>query len=116
MIELNAAKRQIAKLGLANLQFPPDIEGMVYLAAALAKHALSEAHAGLVVDGWIENLPQWPKPSEIIQVCGSIPDPAAETVRGRRSQCRECSGTGWKIMERGGVEGAVRCECSAVTT
>ncbi|MEQ1949601.1 MAG: ATP-binding protein [Bryobacteraceae bacterium] len=25
--------------------------------------------------------------------------------------CPHCSGTGWKIVERGGLSGAVRCEC-----
>jgi DNA replication protein DnaC len=33
--------------------------------------------------------------------------PAAEV-------CRECNGTGWKIVEREEVSGAVRCECVAV--
>jgi len=32
--------------------------------------------------------------------------PAAEV-------CRECNGTGWKIVEREEVSGAVRCECVA---
>jgi DNA replication protein DnaC len=27
--------------------------------------------------------------------------------------CRECNGTGWKIVEREEVSGAVRCECAA---
>jgi DNA replication protein DnaC len=29
--------------------------------------------------------------------------------------CQVCGGTGWKIVERAGLSGAVRCECAAVT-
>ncbi|MGH9559268.1 MAG: ATP-binding protein, partial [Bryobacteraceae bacterium] len=29
------------------------------------------------------------------------------------SNCPNCGGTGWKIVERAGMSGAVRCECAA---
>ena len=31
------------------------------------------------------------------------------------NNCSLCSGTGWKIVERGGLSGATLCECSAAT-
>ncbi len=31
------------------------------------------------------------------------------------SNCAVCSGTGWKIVQRAGLSGAVRCECAAAT-
>jgi len=30
-------------------------------------------------------------------------------------KCPKCDGTGWKIVQKSGLEGATRCECSAVT-
>jgi DNA replication protein DnaC len=31
------------------------------------------------------------------------------------ANCAQCSGTGWKIVERAGLSGAERCDCAAVT-
>jgi DNA replication protein DnaC len=30
-------------------------------------------------------------------------------------KCPKCDGTGWRIVQKSGLEGATRCECSAVT-
>ena len=30
-------------------------------------------------------------------------------------KCPKCDGTGWKIVQKSGLEGATRCECSAIT-
>src|SRR6185437_9131936 len=30
------------------------------------------------------------------------------------STCPNCGGTGWKIVERAGISGALRCECASV--
>ncbi len=30
--------------------------------------------------------------------------------------CPDCAGTGWKIVERNGIEGAARCECAKMLT
>src|SRR5579871_468405 len=29
--------------------------------------------------------------------------------------CPKCEGTGWRIVEKAGLSGAVRCDCAAVT-
>jgi len=30
-------------------------------------------------------------------------------------KCPKCDGTGWKIVQKSGLDGATRCECSAIT-
>jgi hypothetical protein len=114
VIDLALAKKEIAKLGSANLQFPPDKDGMSYLARTLSKRAVSETHAAAVIDRWIEHWPQWPKPSEIVSACENITDPKQAAITARRQNCGECHGTGWLTVRRGEYEGVKRCECSAV--
>src|SRR5690242_19465876 len=95
MIDIRSAKQELAKLQAAGLSFPPDEKAAGVLAKALAKHAQSETHAAAVVDAWIEKWPQWPKPSEITQLCQNIADPKQAQARAARENCQRCHGTGF---------------------
>src|SRR5665213_1067856 len=74
MIEQKSALRHVESFRFANLDFAPDPEGTKVLAKMLAKHALSDEHAGAVVASWIAHWPKWPRPSDIKQACESTAD------------------------------------------
>lgn len=94
-IDISTAMNEVSKLAVAKLDYPPEAAGVKVLARALAKHAQSESHAAAVVDGWIDSWPQWPKPSEITQLCQNIADPKQSFARAKREGCTRCNGTGW---------------------
>ncbi len=110
MIDMNTAKTEIAKFHEAKLNFPPDEKAAAVLTKALAKHAQSESHAAAVVDGWIEKWPQWPKPSELTQLCHVIADPKQAQARQAREKCDRCHGTGWvEVQGEFGMTAAYPC-------
>lgn len=45
--------------------------------------------------------------------CWSMPEDAAATEQ-RGQPCPHCGGSGWRIVERDGLSGAERCECSLI--
>lgn len=94
-IDISTAMNEVTKLAVAKLDYPPEAAGVKVLGKALAKHAQSESHAAAVVDGWIDSWPQWPKPSEITQLCQTIADPKQAHARAKREGCGRCNGTGW---------------------
>ena len=99
MIDSRTAKQEVARLAGAALSFAPDKGGADILAKALEKHAKSEKHASVVITRWIESWPQWPKPSELVQLCGNIPDPGQDAARQAREECQRCGGSGWISVE-----------------
>lgn len=123
-IDVATATNEIAKLAVAKLNYPPDLDGTKMLAKALARHAQSKSHAVAVIDGWIEAWPQWPKPSDITQLCGTIADPdGTAEKRIAAPDCWWCTGTGWEDIE--GVvksgpfagqpcSGVARCRCGGM--
>lgn len=116
MIDTNTAKTEIAKLHEAKLNFPPDEKAAAVLTKALAKHARSEHHAAAVVDGWIEKWPQWPKPSEITQLCQVIADPKQAHARQAREKCGRCHGTGYvEVQGEFGMTAAYPCTHAPMT-
>ncbi len=94
-IDIKSAKIAIDKLTAASLTYPPAADGLAVLAKSLGKHAKSERHAELVIDGWIEHWPQWPKPSELVQLCGITDAPEQAQARSVRESCHRCGGSGW---------------------
>ncbi|HZL57796.1 MAG TPA: hypothetical protein VFC21_11965 [Bryobacteraceae bacterium] len=110
MIDLKTSKNEIEKLKRAALSFPPDDDGVIVLAKALAKHAQSETHAAAVVDSWIEKWPQWPKPSEVTQLCQVIADPKQAHARAQREKCGRCGGSGYvEVQGEFGMTAAYPC-------
>ena len=110
MIDIKSAMLEVEKFVTAKLDYPPEVAGMKLLGKALAKHARSEHHAAAVVDGWIEKWPQWPKPSEITQLCQLITDPKQAHARQAREKCDRCHGTGYvEVQGEFGMTAAYPC-------
>jgi hypothetical protein len=103
-------KGQIKRL--AGLPFGPrEPEAVTVLIDALTQHSESEGHARGIVDAFLqdESIEQCPTAAQIKHQAFSS---AATVVRPDRN-CAACSGTGYRIVEKGRVSGADRCGCWA---
>jgi hypothetical protein len=103
-------KGQIKRL--AGLPFGPrEPEAVTVLIDALTQHSESEGHAKGIVDAFLqdESIEQCPTAAQIKHQAFSS---AATVVRPDRN-CAACSGTGYRIVEKGRVSGADRCGCWA---
>jgi|SRR5580700_7895639 hypothetical protein len=124
MIDQKTASRIVNQFATANLDFPPDADGIKALAKMLARKSHSAEHAEAVVEKWIESWPKWPRPSDIVQMCEIVKDPALPPPAPvARLDCRFCAGTGWEdregVLNRGIFAGesftfAVRCRCGGL--
>ncbi len=110
MIDIKSAMLEVEKFVTAKLDYPPEVAGMKLLGKALAKHAQSEHHAAAVADTWIEKWPQWPKPSDITQLCQVVADPKQAHARQAREKCDRCHGTGYvEVQGEFGMTAAYPC-------
>ena len=76
----------------------------------LAKHALSDEHAGAVVASWISKWPKWPRPSDIKQFCDITADPRMAEAAKTRGECQRCDGAGWiSVQGPHGTSAAYHC-------
>ncbi len=70
-----------------------------------------ETRAGIarLIDTAIE-LDQLPTPADLSRIWQEQHPPRATASY----SCEYCQGSGWEIVERGGVSGALRCRCGGV--
>jgi hypothetical protein len=81
---------------MAGLSFPPEDKKLLMM--AIEKNSRSQAHAQLVVDTWIERSREWPKPSDIAQLCAELDDPD-NLAKQARQACEWCNGDGWREVQ-----------------
>jgi hypothetical protein len=107
-MEQDFLERQIRRMAqLDNFpKFDPEAEGELVIIAG--KHGRSEAHLRGVIEEIMSVWTTCPKPSELrsLLLLGSD-----EPVN---LKCKDCGGSGWKIIERNGISGAARCQCGSV--
>ena len=104
-----ALKAQISRLGQMR-GYPREPPALRELVLALRTASTLEQATG-VITALLEQATTetWcPMPGDIQRVCNALrlpflPDPA----------CGTCDGSGWRIVERGGLSGADRCTCWA---
>jgi hypothetical protein len=110
MITEKEAQHAILPLVKANLSFPPEKDGRASLSAMLAQYARSVEHARSVIETWIRENPEWPKPSHLHDLCIEVADPAVEIASERRGRCRYCNGDGFiSVDAQYGLSRAMRC-------
>lgn len=108
MIDLTFRLEQIRRMaGLDKYPaFAP--EAIAELGIVAGKFGRSEAHIRGVIDEIMAVWTQCPKPSEL----------RALLDRDRQEKvnlnCRDCQGSGWKIVVTGETSGAMRCGCGSV--
>jgi hypothetical protein len=80
------------------------------LGKALKKHAQSEDHASRIIDYLMES--RWrPTPVQIHEAAEQVPVDRPAQLTAPKANCVMCGGSGWKIVERGGLTGATECAC-----
>jgi hypothetical protein len=115
MIPAAIAKKQVMRLGQL-MGFPrdnaPALEDMV---AAFEKMAESKEESEACVAAFMENADastRCPLASQVRRWFNEFgSQKQKEESRRRTSTCGRCGGTGFRIIERGGLTGAAECEC-----
>lgn len=108
MITQKFAEKQVKRLaGLDDFpRFAPEAEAELVIMAR--KYGRSDAHVLAVFDEVMCVYTKCPKPSELRHLL--------DRDRGEFSDvnCIFCAGSGWKIVEKEGISGAMRCSCGSV--
>lgn len=86
------------------------------LARILFEQCANDDHAERIINAAIQRKfgphdkieDRCPGPADLAMLCAEVVPERVELVTAR-SDCPDCGGTGWKIVERGGVTGATRC-------
>jgi hypothetical protein len=107
-------KRQVMRLKSIDkwLDSPENRTIVDELAAAL-RCAASDVIASVVIDNWITGEDRMPTPASIRRLVEAENARAAEhsEAAARTAACAWCGGTGFEIVERGGLSGAKICRC-----
>jgi hypothetical protein len=117
VLDLNAIKKQVARLG--GLSFPPITpEGWIELAKVLQRRCSTMDHVERVIDRWIETEVNVPKPSQLGSLASDVPvDPAMDRPI-LPDPCEECAPEGlWRSVQRLDRDGhtfecSARCACA----
>jgi len=117
MIDLARIRKQVLRFG--GLNFPPTTpEGWLELCKVLQRRCQTMDHIERVIDRWIENEEDVPKPVQLSRLCADVPaDPTIENLI-LPPACDECGPEGlWRFVERIGPDGVpvsayARCLCA----
>lgn len=110
MIGKMRALQEVHRLRVTNYFAMLDDDGIGELARMLT-FSENEIIAVAVINLWLEENSERPTPADIRRLVESQNSLTKTDQQRKTEACRVCGGTGFEIVERGGLSGARICVC-----